>query len=104
MTYFELGRFDEAIEALKQVTRLLPDDPVAYSMLGGSYLKTGRYVLAREAFTQAIRIKPDFPGAHYGLGQTYLSLGDKASALDEYRILKSMNSDAANSLFDLIYK
>lgn len=104
LIYLELGRFDEAIEALKQATRLVPDDPAAYSVLGTSYLKAGSYSLAREAFTQAIRIKPDFPGAHYGLGQAYLGQGDKAATLDEYRILKSMNSDLANSLFDLIYK
>ena len=30
-------------------------------------------------------------------------MGDKAAALDEYKILKGIDEDAANKLFNLIY-
>jgi tetratricopeptide repeat protein len=56
----------------EEVIRLVPEDPVVYSMLGASNLKTGSYEGGREAFIQAIRIKPDFVGAHYGLGLSYV--------------------------------
>jgi len=31
-------------------------------------------------------------------------LGDKGSALDEYKILKTLDAKLANDLFNLIYK
>ncbi|MBU0701915.1 tetratricopeptide repeat protein [bacterium] len=59
---------------------------------------------AIEAYKQAIRIKPDFALAHCNLGLTYLHLGDSGSALDEYKILKNIDTDLANKLFNLIHK
>ena len=56
-----------------------------------------------EAFKQAIRINPDFAPAHYAIGQTYLNRGDKAAALDQYKILKKLDIDFANQLFEEIY-
>jgi tetratricopeptide (TPR) repeat protein len=60
------------------------------------------YREAIESFKQAIRIKPDDVDAHYGLGLAYLSLSDKTSALDEYKILKDLDSQMAEELFNLI--
>jgi len=34
----------------------------------------------------------------------YLVLGDRGSALDEYKIIKGLDKDLANELFNLIYK
>jgi len=59
---------------------------------------------AIESYKQAIRIKPDYAKAHYNLGVTYLVIGDKGSALDEYKILKTLDAEQANKLFNLIYK
>jgi len=53
---------------------------------------------------QAIRIKPDYAEAHCILGVTYLMTGDKGSALEEYKILKTVNAELANKLFNMIYK
>jgi tetratricopeptide (TPR) repeat protein len=54
-------------------------------------------------FIQAIRVNPDFAPAHYAIGQMYLNQGDKAAALDQYKILKKLNIDFANQLFEEIY-
>jgi tetratricopeptide (TPR) repeat protein len=59
---------------------------------------------AIEAYKQAIRIKPDYAEAHYRLGLVYLLIGNKSSALDQYKILKNLDNDSANQLFNLIYK
>ena len=59
---------------------------------------------AVEEYKQAIRIKPDDAGTHYVMGLTYLLLGDRGGALDEYKILKDLDRDLANKLFNLIYK
>ena len=57
-----------------------------------------------EAFKQAIQLQPDLALAHFGLGESYLLLGDKSSALEEYKILKTLDQNLANELFNLIYK
>ena len=41
--------------------------------------------------------------AHYNFDLIYLRIGDKSSALNEYKILKELDIDKANELFDLIY-
>ena len=73
--------------------------------LGWYYGEAGLYKEAIEAFKQAIRIKPDFAEAHFNLGAIYLIiLNDTSSALEEYKILKDLNPEQANILFNLIYK
>ncbi len=103
-TYGELKRHTEAIAAYKQDIRIRPDHVEAHNNLGASYGQLGRYVEAIEAFKQAIRINPDFVKAHYGLGFCYLKMGDRGLALNQYKILKKLDSNSANQLFNLIYK
>ncbi|MDP7531067.1 MAG: tetratricopeptide repeat protein, partial [Candidatus Scalindua sp.] len=61
------------------------------------------YKEAIESFRQAIRIDPDDAGAHFNLGDAYLGLNDEDSALEQHEILKSLDSELANKLFNLIY-
>jgi hypothetical protein len=42
--------------------------------------------------------------AHFLLGVAYLQLNDRGSALEQYKILKSLDSELAKKLFDFIYK
>jgi len=63
----------------------------------------GLHEEAREAYIQAVRIDPDYAEAHYSLGVAYLLIKDRDSALNEYKILKELDIDLANKLFDLIY-
>ena len=55
-----------------------------------------------EAYKQAIRIRPDYVRAHSNLGVAYLETGGKGSALEEYKILKTLDAELANKLFKLI--
>jgi len=59
---------------------------------------------AAVAYKQAIRLKPDHARAHLGLGIAYVVLGDKAAALEEYRILQTLDKEKASVLFNGIYK
>jgi tetratricopeptide (TPR) repeat protein len=102
--YGRLDRWQEAMEAYKQVIRINPDDAEAHNNLGGVYSILGRYQEAIDACKQAIRIKPDYAEAHYFLGLAYSSTGDKGSALEEYKILKALDTERANKLFNSIYK
>ncbi|MDD8032084.1 MAG: tetratricopeptide repeat-containing serine protease family protein [Acidobacteriota bacterium] len=104
LAYGNLGRRSEAIESYKQAIRIKPDHAEAHCELGAAYGNLGRHSEAIESCKQAIRIKPDYAAAHYNLGLAYIITGDKSSALDEYKILKEINQELANKLFNLIYK
>ena len=51
---------------------------------------------------EEVRTNPDDAGAHLNLGIAYLSLNDRGSALEQYKILKSLDSKLANKLFNFI--
>jgi tetratricopeptide (TPR) repeat protein len=58
---------------------------------------------AIEFFKQAIRIKPDYVDAHNNLCLAYLGSNDRGSALEQYKILKKLDTELANKLFNFIY-
>ena len=94
----------KSTEALKQAIRINPNDAGAHISLGLAYLKSGMNKEAINACIQAVRINPDSADAHYNLGLTYAFLNERGSALEQYKILKSLNTDLANKLFNFIYK
>jgi tetratricopeptide (TPR) repeat protein len=99
-----LGRWQEAIESYKQAVRIRPDLAKAHYNLGTACGELGRWQEAIEAFSQTIRIKPDYAEAYYNLGVAYLTTGNKGSALEEYKILKTLDAELANKLFNSIHK
>lgn len=103
-SYFPLGRYPEAVDAFKEAIRIKPDLADAHFRLGASYAPLHRYPEAIDAYKQAIRIKPDAANAHFCLGLTYFLCGNSVSALEQHKILKDLNSDLANELFNKIYK
>jgi hypothetical protein len=42
--------------------------------------------------------------AHYNLGVAYINLKDRGSAMEQYKILKKLDTELANKLFNNIYK
>jgi len=100
--YAELRSYAKAIEAYKQAVRINPEYADAYNSLGNSYNKIGLHKNAIEACKQATHIDPNNANVHYGLGVCYLLIGDRNSALNEYKILKKLNINLANELFDMI--
>ena len=104
VAYDALGRGTEAIDAYRQAIRLKPNYIRACNNLGVAYGNLDRSVEAIEAFKQAIEFKPDLAEAHYNLGVAYLAIGDKNSAMAEYNILKSLNSQLTDKLLNQINK
>jgi S1-C subfamily serine protease len=104
VSYIRLGNHNEAIKAFKQTVRMKPDDAEALLNLGYSYGELSRDKEAIKAYEQAIRIKPDFAEAHYNLGEAYLKAKKKKKAIEQCEILKNLDSELANKLFNLIYK
>lgn len=102
VAYYNLGRYEDAIESYKQAILLEPDYADAYYNLGLAYCKLKRYQDAIEPCKKAIKIKPDFALAHYNLGLVYFLTGDKNSALEEYKILKTLAPAKADELLKQI--
>jgi tetratricopeptide (TPR) repeat protein len=69
-----------------------------------SYGELGLHNEAIKAYEQAIRIKTDFAEAHYNLGEAYLKLKERRMSIEQYKILKNIDSELANKLFDLIHE
>ena len=88
-----LGKVKEAVDAFKQAIRIDSDDYLAYFNLGLSYKHLSNYQDALEAFKQSLRIKKEDADTHYMIGL----------AMDQYTILKSLDNELANKLFNLIY-
>jgi len=70
--------------------------------LGTIFVFQGKYQEAVTHLTEALRINPNLVWAHYYLGIAYLAIGDRNRALKEYEILKTMNPDSANALYEKI--
>jgi len=109
--YGVLEFYDEQLKVCKEAIQIDPNNAEAYLFLGNaysslSYLDANFFILLDEAikaYKQAIWIDPDYPEAHFMLGASYSILGDMHSAINEYKILKVLDIDLANKLFDLIY-
>jgi tetratricopeptide (TPR) repeat protein len=102
LSYIKSEEWENAIELLKEAIRLKPDYAEAHFSLGLAYAGNGYWNKAMESYKETIRIKPDYAEAHCGRGLAYLSIGDRGSALEEYKILKDLDKELANKLFNLI--
>ena len=98
-----LGQYEEALAAQKKVLAIKPDFAPAHFAIGLIYANMGSYRQEANAYKEALRINPDFVEAHYNMGLYYLRSGERDAALEEYKILKKLDADQANHLFDLIY-
>ena len=102
IAYDGLSLHKEAIEAYKQAIRIDIDYTSAYNNLAKAYSSLSLYKESIEALKQAIRLKPADADIHFGLGSLYFLIGDKSSALDEHKVLKKLDINLANQLFNLI--
>jgi thioredoxin-like negative regulator of GroEL len=66
-------------------------------------VQTESYAGEIETYKQEVEKNPDDAGAHFNLSDAYLCLNAEDSALEQYEILKSLDSELANKLFNLIY-
>jgi tetratricopeptide (TPR) repeat protein len=98
------GKIEEAILHFAEAVRIRPDYAIVHNNLGAALWGQGKVQDAIAHFTKAVQAKPDYADAHINLGFGYLTIGDKVSALEEYKILKKLNPDLANKLYQEILK
>jgi tetratricopeptide (TPR) repeat protein len=96
--YMDSGSYQEAVEVLTQIIKNDPNDSYAHSMLGDAYWGSSRYEDAIVSYKQATKLHVDDPHVRYQIALVYMKMGDKDSAIEEYKILKSMDEELANEL------
>jgi len=81
---------ENSIKHCKQAIQIDPEYYEAHNLLGNNYYYSTRYEEAMECYKQAIRINPDYCHSHCSLGKVYVDMGNRAAALEEYKILKNL--------------
>ncbi len=84
--YQELGRFDEAIDAMRRSVAAgwegeLDDHPSAEALIADLLLRSGRTREADEAWLEAERRDPRDPSLHHAAGCAYTQVGLHSKAL-----------------------
>jgi len=102
--YSRLETWEKAVASFKRAIEIDPGYAEGYLGLGIAYGILGFNSEAISALRMAIRIRPGYVQAHYALALGYLLLSDKASALKEYGILKTLDPNLADQLIRYIKK
>ncbi len=104
VTYSRLENWEEALTYFKKTIELSPTFAEGYLGLGITYNILGFSVEAIKALKKAVLINPRLAQARHALALCYLRNGDRASALEEYEILRGLDPDLADQLILLINK
>ena len=75
---------------------------ISFVFLLAPTAQVASYAGAIEDAKEEVRKNPDDADAHGNLGGAYHSLNDRNSALEQYKILKKLDTELANTLYDYI--
>ena len=90
--YFNLKKYEEAIEAFEKVKAAVPYDWEVCYCLGRAYTLLGEFDKGMQNFKEALSINSKEPKIIFELGVLYDLLGDKKNASDCFnRIIKQVN-------------
>ncbi|TAM84438.1 MAG: tetratricopeptide repeat protein [Acidobacteria bacterium] len=94
LTYFELGKYDDAIKLLRQARSSLVDDPEVLLALGGALARTHHDQDAQQVFADLMKSHPDSAGVHILLGKAYAAQGQMPQAEQEFRRALELSPEA----------
>ncbi len=97
----KVGRHDDAIDALRQVTEISPDNAEAQNQLGMALGELGRNEDAIAAFQEAIRLDPKFCVAHYNVGYAMNQLGRFAEAIPYFERALELDPNFQAALYQI---
>ena len=113
ISYFNLDRTDEAIEALEKSNSMKPGQPAIMELLGKSYLKKGTAALSQKQFAAATQLlqkaenyDPKNGYIQYNLAETYIfekKYSDAEKSLKKATALMAINPDVYERL-GLVYE
>lgn len=85
------AQWDAAQQALREVLRQSPDDPVALQLLGVVLFEADRVDDAMGLMQRAIALAPDYVEAHYNLATIRLRIGQAGEAAAGFRRVLSLD-------------
>ena len=104
VAYSKLDMYGSAINVYMNAINITPDDADVHINLGIALGRLGMYSQAITALKRATELDTHNAEAHYNLGFAYLMSNDKNSAINEYEILKNLDTELANKLFREIHE
>lgn len=99
--YAQLGRNEEAVEAILRVLEERPDDFEALKNLALLYRDTDQVAQAIVFAQQAAQARPNYAAIHQLLGELYRAAGDPVSAQQAYQNAVDLSPEDVNSLWGL---
>ena len=99
---YRLKRPREAIPHYDEVLRIQPFDARAHYELALILELEGKRQEAIVHLSEALRIIPNYGEAHLALGEIYLEMKKNDLAYNQYRILRTLNKDLSNILYQKI--
>ena len=87
---------------LNEALRINPHDAQGHYQMAAILARQGKTQEAIVHLSEAVQIAPNYGEGHLALGMLYLSMGKKDLALQKYKILKPINMNLANMLYQKI--
>ncbi|NOT07768.1 MAG: tetratricopeptide repeat protein [Gemmatimonadales bacterium] len=84
---YNQGRYDEALETLKDGLAIYPSAVELHIGMGYAHLAREEFAWSRRAFEQALALDADHEDALAGMGEALLAVGDQAGALQRFERL-----------------
>ena len=91
--YYDMGRFDSAIQWYEGALALRPDDINVRTDLGTSYLYSGNAVRAVELYKESLKREPHHPQSLFNIGVAYSASGNLGEAITHWRQLLDSHPD-----------
>ncbi len=98
----KLERWEEAREVLQKAVRVNPANQEAQFQLGMANFKLKRFKDSVRCFKEVLRRNNDHKQAHYHLGFAYAMLKDHDSARREFKYLRQIDPELADTLLLLM--
>jgi len=97
----EQEKIDDALQFAARLTRIGPDNPDTFLLLGNAYGACGRHDEAIGAYEKALSILPAHPGALSGLAHNLKTTGRQEEAVAAYRKCIEKNPYFAEAYWSL---
>jgi tetratricopeptide (TPR) repeat protein len=101
LTYYDQGRWYEAIEAFEKAALVEPDYALAYFGLGITYSRLEFWEKALASFAKTVALSPYHAEAYLGLGVAYTVLGRNSDALEVCRKAVQVKPEYAQAHYAL---
>ncbi len=91
--YFELGRYDKAIEQCNASLRIKYNQPEVHTNLARAFFRLGNLDQAIRHWNEAIQIEPNYAEAHHNLGVAFAQQGKLDEAIVQFKKTLELRPD-----------